>query len=169
MTLATQYNSMSKSTEAEVSGGYLDFQSIATQLGTPRRELLKTLLGLDISIVNTSKIREETSEVPDNSTLHHLERLEGWGLVEEHGREYHGTGGDNARTWELTDRGMAFCEEHLDASVSTTVATEDVAALTQRMDALENDVEEVQNLVIRIAVKTGIITEEQAAEMVDET
>ena len=94
-----------------------------------------------------------------------------WGLVvEEDGREYHGRGGRDARTWALTDRGEQFCADHLGAPLSEFVSPEDVAELnakvteaTERVSNVENDLAAVLEAVADIGESTGYISDETAA------
>lgn len=119
-----------------------EFLRYAKKLGEPRRQLLKAFLASDMTVVNTAELRDATKEtVSGDSVLHHLERLDSWGFVEEQPeREYHGRGGRDARAWTLTERGRAFCDEYVDAPLDAFVSPEDVADLTQRVEHLEEEV-----------------------------
>lgn len=146
------------------------FKTISQSLGKPRKELLTAFLESDRSVVNTAQLREHTT-VARGSTLHHLEKLVEWGLiVEEDGREYHGRGGRDARTWALTDRGEEFCADHLGAPLSEFVSPEDVAELnaevteaTERVSDVEDDLAAVLEAVADIGESTGYISNETAA------
>ncbi|MCO8256783.1 transcriptional regulator [Haladaptatus sp. AB618] len=144
------------------------FETIQQSLGEPRRDLLTAFLEADKSTLNTAQLREH-SAVPRGSAIHHLERLTEWGLVmEKEQREYHGRGGSHARSWALTERGSQFCDDYLDTPVSAFVSPEDVAALDERLSTLENDVEQMKAVIVKIAVHTGTLTEDQAEELLEE-
>jgi predicted ArsR family transcriptional regulator len=159
---------MSSSLEAERSEDDLGFARIAKRLGEPRRELLQSFLETDMSVVNTAELRETTS-VARGSVIHHLERLAKWGLVEEQAeREYHGRGGRDARTWRLTDRGHEFCDQHVDTPVSAFVSPEDVAALDQRISAIEDDIDVMGQLIVEVAIDTGTMDEEKGEKLLNQ-
>lgn len=144
------------------------FETIQQSLGEPRRELLTAFLETDKPALNTAQLREH-SAVPRGSAIHHLERLTEWGLItEKEQREYHGRGGSHARTWTLTERGTEFCDDFLDTPVSAFVSPEDVAALDERLSTLENDVEQMKAVIVKIAVHTGTLTEDQAEDLLEE-
>lgn len=161
---------MSSTQKSENNGEFIPtFEEVAEQLGEQRHDLLSILQRSDETGVNTSQLRK-AADIPSGSMTHHMSQLERWELVEEIDRVYAGRG-SRAIVWTLTERGAEFCEEWL-ADTRSVARSRDIdelreaqAALDQRVEALENDVEEVQDLVIRIAVKNGIITEEQAEEM----
>lgn len=148
------------------------FKTISQSLGKPRKELLTAFLESDRSVVNTAQLREHTT-VSRGSTLHHLERLVEWGLVvEEDGREYHGRGGRDARTWALTDRGETFCADHLGAPLSEFVSPDDVAELnerltetTERVGNVEDDLAILLDAVADIGEGTGYVSSEMAAKL----
>ncbi len=159
---------MVDSTGSENSGEAEDFQQIAQRLGEPRRELLQSFLRADISAVNTADLREHTS-VSRGSVLHHLERLMSWGLIDElPERQYHGRGGREARTWQLTDRGREFCKEYMDAPPDAFVSPEDVATLEQRMDRLEDDFKDVKGIMMQLGVHTDMLTKKRARKEMGE-
>lgn len=142
-----------------------DFETIAHSLGEPRRGILIALVETDNETLNTAQLRDHEL-VPRGSTIHHLERLMDWGLVEETDqRAYHGRGGLDARVWQLTERGKSFFAEHVDAPVSTFVSPEEVADLGERMNEIEDDVESMKRLLVKLAVNTGEVSKEQAEEI----
>ena len=148
------------------------FKTISQSLGKPRKELLMSFLESDRSILNTAQLREQTT-VSRGSTLHHLERLVGWGLIiEEDAREYHGRGGRDARTWALTDRGETFCADHLGAPLSEFVSPDDVAKLntevtdaTERIGDVEDDLAILLDAVADIGEGTGYVSDEMANKL----
>ncbi|HET7323023.1 MAG TPA: hypothetical protein VFJ06_01700 [Halococcus sp.] len=148
------------------------FKTISQSLGKPRKELLMSFLEVDKSVLNTAQLREHTT-VPRGSVLHHMERLMDWGLVVDGGsREYHGRGGKDARTWELTDRGETFCADHLGAPLSEFVSPDDVTKLnakvtdsTERIGNLENDMAVLLDAVADIGEGTGQISDETATKL----
>ncbi|WP_435157437.1 hypothetical protein [Haladaptatus sp. DFWS20] len=98
-----------------------------------------------------------------------MERLTEWGLVvEKEQREYHGRGGSHARAWALTERGTEFCDDYLDTPESAFVSPEDAVALDERLSTLENDVEQMKAVIVKIAVHTGTLTEDQAENLLKE-
>ncbi len=133
---------MSDARGSENSAEADEFLPYAKKLGEPRRQLLKAFLAIDMTVVNTAELRDATKgTVSGDSVLHHLERLDSWGFVEEQPkREYHGRGGRDARTWTLTERGREFCDEYVDAPLDAFVSPEDVADLKQRVETLEEEV-----------------------------
>lgn len=147
-----------------------EFLSYAKKLGERRRHLLKAFLATDVTLVNTADLRDATSGVvPKDSVLHHLERLDSGGLVEEQERrEYHGRGGRNARTWKLTERGLDFCEEYVDAPLHAFVSPEEVAALEQRVESLEDNLKDVKGIMLRLGVHTDMLSKDQVRERIDE-
>jgi predicted ArsR family transcriptional regulator len=152
-----------------VDGELPSFKTISQSLGKPRKELLMAFLESDRSILNTSQLRENTT-VSSGSTIHHLERLVKWGLVvEEGGREYHGHGGSDARTWALTDRGETFCADHLGAPLSEFISPDDIAEIngnvtenTERIGNVEDDMASLLEAVADIGEQTGYIGGETA-------
>lgn len=135
---------MSSQSFDDVSADTPEFDTVAQALGTHRRELLLTLVETDRSHLNTAQLRDRTS-VPRGSILHHLERLEAWGLIAElDQREYHGQSGKNARTWQLTEEGQRFCanDEYMDAPDSAFVSPDKVARLEREIGELREQAAE---------------------------
>jgi predicted ArsR family transcriptional regulator len=155
-----------------VDGELPSFKSISQSLGKPRKELLMSFLERDRSVLNTSQLRENTT-VSSGSIIHHLERLVSWGLVvEENGREYHGHGGSDARTWALTDRGETFCADHLGAPLSEFVSPDDIAEInhevtenTEQIGDVKDDLSILLDAVADIGEGTGHISSEMAAKL----
>lgn len=142
-----------------------DFETIAHSLGEPRRGILIAFVETDGQSLNTAQLRDHEL-VPRGSTIHHLERLVDWGLVEETDqRVYHGRGGLDARVWQLTERGKSFFAEHVDAPASTFVSPEEVADLGKRMTEVEDDIESVKRLLLKLSVNAGTVSKEQAEEI----
>lgn len=130
---------------AETDGKELDFETIREALGEPREELLIAFLETDREVLSTADLRDHTS-VSRGSIIHHLDRLEQWGLVaEQDEREYHRGGGPTARTWTLTSRGRSFCDEVVSTPARVFVSPDDVAVLEQRVDSIETEIEEIKD------------------------
>lgn len=145
-----------------------EFETIAESLGQPRRELLFAFLESDADILNTGQLRERTS-VERGSAIHHLERLVKWHLVEEGDeRQRHGLRGDKARTWRLTARGETFCTDHLGVPSSAFISPEEFNEVKDQMVALEEDVELLGGLLVKLAVDTDMISEERGDEILAE-
>lgn len=167
---------MSSQSVADVSAETPDFETIATALGQPRRELLLALVETDRSHLNTAQLRERTS-VPRGSILHHLERLATWGLVAElDQREPHGQSGISARTWQLTEDGRLFSghDEYMDVPDSAFVSPETVASLEQQVAALEEQAAEREEKLERldrmlkwIVRESDIFDEEEKAKILN--
>lgn len=52
--------------------------------------------------------------------------------------------------------------------MNASVSREDVLALEQRIEILENNVDQIRNFMMRIAVNTGTLTKAQAKEAMGE-
>lgn len=164
---------MSSTQESENNGRFIPtFEEIAEQLGEQRHDILSVLQRSDETGVNTSQLRK-AADIPSGSMTHHMGQLERWELVEEIDRVYAGRG-SRAIVWTLTQRGEEFCEEWL-ADTRSVARARDIdelretqAALDQRMDALEDDVEYIRGVVMEIAVSTGTYEKDKAREAMGE-
>jgi predicted ArsR family transcriptional regulator len=145
-----------------------EFETIADTLGKPRRKLLFAFLESDSDVLNTGQLRERTG-VERGSAIHHLERLVKWGLVEEEPeRERHGLRGSKARAWRLTARGETFCTDHLGAPSSAFISPEEVDQLKEQVVALEEDIDLLSGLLVKLAVDTEMISEERGDEILEQ-
>jgi molybdopterin converting factor small subunit len=156
------------------------FRAIDQHLGKRRRELLDELNPPDYADLGddwdprytTAELRAETS-VPTGSALHHLERLAEWGLINEHDdRAFDAQSGRETRVWEITERGMDFCDDYIETS--ETVTPEAFAALKQRVSSLEEEVAKrdeqlaAQDRMVKwIVKKSDLFTDEQRAKILD--
>ena len=119
-----------------------------------------------------AELRADTS-VPQGSAIHHLERLADWGLVTEHDdRAFDAQSGRETRVWEITERGMDFCDEHLDDP--DTVTPDAFAALKTRVSSLEEELAKrdeqlaAQERMVKWIVKqSDLFTDEQKAKILD--
>ncbi|WP_077152455.1 helix-turn-helix domain-containing protein [Halorubrum tropicale] len=94
----------------------------------------------------TGALRREAG-VPSGSIGYHMDALEAWGLVDVVGREQEG-GGDPSKVWALTDRGREF----LDRPAAHRLPTrEEVRALHDRVDALEDELAELKTAYNQMA------------------
>jgi DNA-binding transcriptional ArsR family regulator len=161
---------MSSQSFDDVSADTPDFETIAKALGKPRRALLLALVETDRSHLNTAQLRERT-DVARGSILHHLERLDSWGLVAElDTREYHGQSGISARTWQLTDEGRRFSatDEYMDVPDSAFVSPDTVAAHEQRISAIEDDIDVMGQLIVKVAMETGTMSPEKGQQLLEQ-
>jgi hypothetical protein len=156
------------------------FQSINQHLGQRREELLSELDIPDYADVGedwdprytATELRAETS-VPQGSAIHHLERLLDWGLVKEHDdRAFDAQSGRETRVWEITERGMEFCDDHIETSEA--VSPEAFAALKTRVSSLEEEVAQrdeqlaAQRRMVKWIVKESeLFTPEQKEKILD--
>jgi predicted ArsR family transcriptional regulator len=145
-----------------------EFGTIAEALGKPRRKLLFAFLESDSEVLNTGQLRERTG-VERGSAIHHLERLMKWGLIEEEPeRQRHGLRGSKARAWRLTARGETFCTDHLGTPSSAFISPEDVDGLREQVVALEEDIDLLGGLLVKLAVDTEMVSEERGDEILEE-
>lgn len=93
------------------------------------------------------------------SRNYHFKKLEEQGLTEEVGTVDASQGGDAAKQYRLTGLGQEVAEA-LDESGGTSTVTE----IEDRLDQAEESIEQMNSLLIDMAVHTGIFDEEQAAE-----
>jgi hypothetical protein len=156
------------------------FQAINQHLGQRRRELLSELDIPDYADVGedwdprytTAELRTETS-VPQGSAIHHLERLLDWGLVKEHDdRAFDAQSGRETRVWEITERGMEFCDDYIDTT--ETVSPEAFAALKTRVSSLEEEVTQrdeqlaAQRRMVKCMVKeSDLFTDKQKEKILN--
>lgn len=96
-------------------------------------------------------------DVPSRS--YHFKKLEEQGLTEEVGSEDASQGGDAAKEYRLTDLGQEVVEA-LDETSGTSTVTE----IEERLDQAEESIDQINDLLIDMAVHTGIFDEDQAAE-----
>ena len=142
------------------------FEEMRDHLGEARRNILTLLFAADNVAMNTSELRER-SNVPSGSIRHHTDRLENWELIEEIDRVYTGRGA-RAIVWKLTDRGKEFCSDGLDISASSLVRPDDFDELQKEVADLRNDVENIKEAMVHIAVEAGGVREETAQEWLGE-
>lgn len=156
------------------------FGAINQHLGDRREELLAELNPPDYADAGedwdprytTAELRAETS-VPQGSAIHHLERLLDWGLVKEHDdRAFDAQSGRETRVWEISERGMAFCDDHIDEE--DTVSPEAFAALKTRVSSLEQEVAQrdeqlasQRRMVKWIVKKSDLFTSEEKEKILD--
>ncbi|RBI58310.1 transcriptional regulator [halophilic archaeon] len=129
-----------------------DIEQKLAQGSGHRRNILGAFKVADGEPLNTSALRER-ADVPSGSMTHHLDTLEGWGVVEDTGeREYTGGGGRRARVWRLTERGASFIAERPDALTppESAEAAERVTALENRVDELERETEQRAETIVEM-------------------
>jgi len=97
-------------------------------------------------------------EIPSRN--YHFKRLEDQELIEQTGAEDTSQGGDAAKVYQLTGLGQEVAEALDESSGGTSTVTE----LEERLDQIEESIEEMDDLLIDMAVHTGILNEDQAAE-----
>lgn len=116
------------------------FDEIAAGLRDRREEILQLFMSYDRDTFDSSEVRE-LGDIPDGSLKYHLDKLEGWGLIEELDERVPPTygGGSDAKQWRLTERGEAFTEEKI-----IYVAPADVEELARRVVDLERDLDAMQ-------------------------
>jgi DNA-binding transcriptional ArsR family regulator len=156
------------------------FTSIVQHLGERREELLDELNPPDYAEAGedwdprytTAELRAETS-VPQGSAIHHLERLLDWGLVTENDeRAFDAQSGRETRVWEISERGMKFCDDYIDTTEA--VSPEAFAALKTRVSSLEEEVAKrdeqlaaQERMVKWIVKKSDLFTDEQTEKILN--
>ena len=95
-------------------------------------------------------------DIPSRS--YHFKKLEEQGLTEEVSNGDASEGGDAAKEYRLTGLGQEVAEA-LDEDGTSTVTE-----IEERLDQTEESIEQMNELLIDMAVHTGILDEEQAAE-----
>ena len=163
--IATQgnYQTMGDATEQDSADDFPpSFEEMRDHLGEARRNILTLLFAADNRAMNTSELRER-SNVPSGSIRHHTDRLENWELIEEIDRVYTGRGA-RAIVWKLTDRGEEFCADGLDVSASSLVRPENFEEVQEEVTELRDDVENIKEAMVHIAVEAGGVREETAQD-----
>lgn len=123
-------------TESEPS-----FDEIEVDLREHRENILQVFMSHDDDVYDSSELRV-IADIPQGSIKHHLDKLRGWGLIEELDERVppsHG-GGNDAKQWRLTERGEAFTEEYI-----IYVAPADVDELARRVVDLEREVDDLRD------------------------
>lgn len=143
--------------QSEISGEQIPFGTIAEELGRKRRQVLLVLDDRDGNVANTKEIRVD-ADLPYGSVTYHLNKLQGWELIQDtEQRENVGQGSD-ARIFALTPRGEKFIDEMLseykrDDGESDRVAENraEISKLSGRVDTieegLEHDIRQLQGQV----------------------
>lgn len=153
-----------KSMDDETSAELTSFEEINHRLGEPREKLLQAFASHDEDEIDTSTLRRK-SGVQYGGIIHHLETLVQWALIQElDTRRYMAHGGSDARQWTLTERGAEFIEEYLDQRVPDVTTDE----LAERVVDLEEEVAEITEIMVQIAVHTGMFNEKEAATLLED-
>lgn len=118
----------------------VSFEKLSRLLKERREDMLKVFMEHDGDVFDTSELRE-FSGIPDGSTRFHLDKLVGWGLIEELDERVPGTfgSGSDAIQWRLTDRGKAFIDDHI-----LYVEPAGLEELNERIVELEHAVETLE-------------------------
>jgi predicted ArsR family transcriptional regulator len=103
----------------------------------------------------TGELRRE-ADIPTGSMSYHMDALEEWALVDVVGREQEG-GGDPSKVWALTERGREFLERPATHRLPTR---EEVEALHDRVDALEEQLSELKTAYNQMADVVEDLAEE---------
>lgn len=96
-------------------------------------------------------------EIPSRN--YHFKKLEEQGLTEEVGNIDASEGGDAAKEYRLTGLGQEVAEALTDSGHTSTVTE-----IEDRLDQVEESIEKMDDLLIDMAVHTGVFDEEQAAK-----
>jgi predicted MarR family transcription regulator len=125
------------------------FEGLVAQTHGPRR-LIVTGLRFYGGQANSQQLRRY-GDIPSRN--YHFNKLEEQGVIEQVGNDASG-GGDAAKVYRLTELGQEVAEE-LESTEETSTVTE----LEERIAHLEGKIEEMDELLYGIAVRTGVIDE----------
>jgi predicted MarR family transcription regulator len=129
------------------------FEELVNQTRGPR-EMIVVALRFYGGQANAHQLRRY-DDIPSRN--YHFKRLEKQGLIEQAGNETLSQGGDPAKVYRLTDLGQEVAEE-LDTETSTVTEIED------RLTELEDKIEDMDELLYGIAVRTGVLDEDDEEE-----
>lgn len=116
------------------------FDEMEVDLRDRREDILQVFMSHDSDVYDTSELRV-IADIPQGSIKFHLDKLKDWGLIvdlDERVPPSHG-GGNDAKQWRLTDRGLTFTEDRI-----VYVAPEDVEELARRVVELEREVDDLR-------------------------
>lgn len=150
----------------------LTYEEMQKQLDNRRRDILTTLSAADGHTANTSEIRDRAG-IPSGSMDHYMRQFERWELIERVNQEFVGQGGE-AIVWRLTERGEEFCKDRLSISPDSLVRPSDFEEMDERVEELQrktermdDEIQSMKRVIVKIAVQTGTLSEDQASELLE--
>lgn len=162
---------MSSNSETDPTDSLTD-EEIHNQLNDSRRDILTTLSAAEDQIANTSEIRDRAG-IPSGSMDHYMRQFERWGLVERVNQEFVGQGGE-AIVWRLTERGDEFCKDRLHITTESLVRPSDfeemdetIGELQRKTERMDDEIQSMKRVIVKIAVQTGTLSEDQATELLE--